>query len=241
MSNWLDIIDANSISAKADVFYLDEDDDSNLFNVPDRFWRQTFNAGEAADNPNAPGSLSALKSVCKCQYPINPGKRVLRCASGSCKTWNHEGCIIDEIGDDLWASYEAGKMDEYTQDHAPIAKSIATQIVGAIEAASTDVKDHLKHLMEDGVAAVAQEVKPKLESKTKKAVKEESVATKAAPTTSAKRGRTKKVSGAWKASLNIDITFDNNQPPVAQVSEKYGQKKKWTFRVDCLVCGHTMD
>lgn len=240
MSNWLDIIDANSISAKADVYYLDEDEEDDFLYVPDRFWRQTFNAGEAGASASDPKLMSSLKQFCRCQRPINPEKKVLQCGKSSCKTWNHEQCIIDEIGDDLWASYDTNKMEQYVQEHAPEAKSIGTQIVDAVGVVGQDMGNQLKHLMQDGVAAVAQETTPKLTSKNA-ITKEENVAATGSTPKSAKKGRPKKTQGAWKATLGIMIIFDDKQPPIARVMEKDGQKRSWDLRIDCLVCGQTMD
>lgn len=234
MSNWLDIIDANSISAKADAYYVDEDNEEHLYNVPDRFWRQTFNAGESAKKPKDPAMLSAFKSVCRCQRPINPAKRVLRCAKGTCKTWNHEQCIVDAIGDKLWPSYEAGKMDDYARDNAPEAR-----IVLSTADAIGNVAEHLKNMIEDGIAAVAQETAPKLEPGTATVARKDKEEASAAA--QAKRGKPKKTQDVWKASLNIVVVFDNKQPPVARVTEKIDEKRSWDLRVACLVCGHTMD
>ncbi|KAJ9651389.1 hypothetical protein H2198_009333 [Neophaeococcomyces mojaviensis] len=111
MSNHLQVIDATSITSKADISYWDEWNDDHLDQAPERFWRQRFDKSNFNKKHDSPTALTELRKFCTCQRPYNPDHPMYHHTTG-CKNWNHEECLIEEIGPRVWESYSAGNMEQ---------------------------------------------------------------------------------------------------------------------------------
>ncbi|RPB14315.1 hypothetical protein P167DRAFT_503589 [Morchella conica CCBAS932] len=96
-SNHMEIIDAMTVSGRANVkHWLELDDEEDL---PDLFWRQKF------DFPS--GTLMEVREHCRCHGYYNPDKMMLGCTH--CKNWLHEECIVSSVQEYINEALIAGQ------------------------------------------------------------------------------------------------------------------------------------
>ncbi|MCJ1478924.1 hypothetical protein MMC13_007608 [Lambiella insularis] len=92
-SNHMEIIDAMTVSGKAEVAHIVEDEDA--VTVTGLYWRQKFDYRS--------GKVSALKRDCVCKAYHNPDKLLVHCVSSACGKWMHEDCLLKDALDKSWA------------------------------------------------------------------------------------------------------------------------------------------
>ncbi|MCJ1481006.1 hypothetical protein MMC06_001162 [Schaereria dolodes] len=103
-SNHMEIIDALTVSERAQVdHYLETDESTPMTGL---YWRQTFDYVRQ--------KLSPLRKQCACTKYHNPDKLLIRCANHACDTWLHEDCIVTD------------NLDRFYME--PIAKSNAIHV-----------------------------------------------------------------------------------------------------------------
>ena len=238
LSNDFAIIDATTISSKADILHWNEEDDSALGTAPERYWRQTFNNGAYQKNHKSLTALSELRKFCKCRRPHNPDKTMYHCSTG-CKGWSHEQCLIDDIGSQVWSSYEKGEMDQYVKDNAPIdTRNFAQKVMGPVKNIAHKVEDKFEEILEQGVDAVKHEETTDLhEAKTNGSAHAKKDSTSAIAKKE-NRGRPRKTT--WQSKLEIEIILVKDQSLTARIKEK-STKKFWQVKVNCLCCGQLLD
>lgn len=238
LSNAMDVIDATSISFLAEIDYWPEfgDNGETLQQTPERFWRQTFNAGGYDTHSRADQShlLSNLRTYCKCKKQQNPSKRMFHCSNKSCKTWNHEECLIEEIGRNAFNAYVNGNIDEFAKEHEP-SMTLGQRALQPVKALAKRIEEKIEHALEDGLEAVKEETGIKMENGTG-----HGNGTSTTSKVSGKRGRPRK--GAWEQNLTVTLSnSDADKPLVAVIKEKIGKQRSWEVKVDCLLCGRAMD
>ncbi|KAI9806851.1 MAG: hypothetical protein M1833_002508 [Piccolia ochrophora] len=85
-SDHMDVIDAMTVSGKANIQHVEENDDEP---APTEFyWRQAFVTGSK--------KLSNLRRNCVCQKFRNLDKALIGCSNSKCGHWLHEDCILED-------------------------------------------------------------------------------------------------------------------------------------------------
>lgn len=238
LSNAMDVIDATTISSFADVYHYEElvDGVDKFQPTPERFWRQTFNAGAYMEDESNPPEdvLSPLKVYCLCKQPHNPNKTMFHCSNKSCRSWLHEECLVDEVGKKVYDAYLGGEIDKFIKDHEPL-ETFGHRALQPVKAVAQFLEEKLEEALESGVKEVEKETSLKLS--TEKEHTNKSIAT---TRMSSKRGKAKK--RIWDQTLSVSISSkDTSKPLIAIVKEKEGQLRSWQVRVQCPVCDKTMD
>ncbi|KIW21843.1 uncharacterized protein PV07_12733 [Cladophialophora immunda] len=105
LSNHVDIIDAETLAAIAEISRWDENDDSHETRLGEGYWRQTYDVSKAAHDPRA---LSKLQKHCICRGYENPDLEMYKCPG--CQTWNHEACLITAMEQRAWERFETGTL-----------------------------------------------------------------------------------------------------------------------------------
>jgi hypothetical protein len=101
MSNAMEIVDAMSVAAEAEVKQWDESNDEQEDLGP-VFFRQFLDI-------NAKGGpmLSELRRHCVCNEYYQPDKTMYKCSKRDCETWNHEECLVDDVLEKPYAKHVA--------------------------------------------------------------------------------------------------------------------------------------
>jgi len=230
MSNYFDVIDAMTISNKADIQYYDEWDDAKLGNPAARYWRQSFDAYGFPKNKKAKNLLSELRSLCKCDKPHNPDKKLWHCPHTTCHRWNHNECLVDDIGRRAYNGFKAGKMEDFAKENKLEAKNLTNQLLSPVRAVGHRIVDAVEEVLEEGIEEVQHETTIELHSSTngKTALEKR------------RQGRPKKDETGWQSKFDISIVSEDNKQLFARIEERSGDKK-WEIRVNCLCCGRVMD
>ncbi|KAH7408139.1 hypothetical protein DE146DRAFT_606612 [Phaeosphaeria sp. MPI-PUGE-AT-0046c] len=87
-SNHMDIIEALSVSDKADVKYWDEDPEKPWPLKQQLFWRQSFDLQTTRAK-----QFSPIRKICVDRAPCNPDEPLVQCPS--CLVWLHAQCLED--------------------------------------------------------------------------------------------------------------------------------------------------
>ena len=236
MSNYFDVIDAMTISNKAEVSYYDEWDDEKLGNPAARYWRQSFDAYGWAKNKKAKNLLSKLRSLCKCGKPHNPDHRLWHCPHKDCGKWHHDDCLLNDIGQRAWKDWTAGKMDDFVEQNKLEPRSLTHHLLSPARAVGQFVTA-IEDVLEDGVEAVGHETTIELHSSTSANPLGTNGTTQPVKK---KQGRPKKNERPWQSKLDISIVSEDNKQLFARIKERSGNKI-WEVRVNCLCCGKVMD
>lgn len=287
-SNLMDIIDASTVSDRAKIVFLDEKDDSCLYEgveatfqrqllaarkeqektgrkiqaddaPPILFWRQSFNSEGHRKNPKLKyaDATSKLRTFCRCQRPNNPDKRMFQCANKKCTQWNHDDCIVDEIGSQALRELEDDNIDQWAEDNAlKDAQITLSERVGkGVRAVGKFIVSEVESIAGQGIEAVKQETTTDLQPVTSTngngngpGPDHSTISPTIPDSASKKRGRPKKESPpskTWKSKLSVTIIAEKDRaleiPPFARIAEKHGKKRTWDVKIDCLSCGDTMD
>lgn len=238
MSNDLQIIDATTISNKAEIYHWDETNDDLVSEAPERFWRQRFDKSNFDKKHDSSTALSPLRKFCRCERPYNPDRTMYQHSSG-CKGWNHEECLIDEVGARLWQSYASGNMDDYARYNTPPASKSLAQVVKNM---GKKLEGRFENIIEQGVMAVQEESTATLHASSSTNGHNSTLGppAKTPPSKSHKKARPKK-KNLWIKNLTISIIANRkDQPLFAEVKEKLSDKS-WQVKVDCLCCDKTLD
>lgn len=147
-SNYMDVVDATTVSDRANVVYLDERRDSALYEgveqtfqailattrqeqekkgrkvqaddaPPILFWRQTFDAQAQEKNPKL-----------KYAETTSPLRKFCRCQKpnnpdkkmfqcGKCEEWIHDDCLADDVGASASKELAAGTIDTWAKENKP--------------------------------------------------------------------------------------------------------------------------
>jgi len=92
-SNHMEIIDAMTVSSKAEVDHLLEDADAPV--ATNMYWRQRFDF--------LTNKLSPLRRGCICKKYHNPDKLLIHCVNPDCSKWMHSDCVIKDATEKAWA------------------------------------------------------------------------------------------------------------------------------------------
>jgi hypothetical protein len=102
MSDWMQIIDAQTIDGKVDIEMIDERQHSEK-PAKDYYWRQNFY--------HLQNKLGDLKTDdCVCRAPHNPDTLLIQC--DHCGKWQHELCVRDEVLRQKWDGLRNGNPDD---------------------------------------------------------------------------------------------------------------------------------
>ncbi|KAK5950890.1 hypothetical protein OHC33_007961 [Knufia fluminis] len=236
LSNYLDVIDAMTISNKAEITWYNEKDDNQLGNPSARYWRQSFDARTCATDKKAKNLLSKLRTLCKCDKPHNPDQKLWHCPNKGCGNWNHNECLLDDIGKRAWKNWTEGKMDDFAEQNKLESRSFANQLLSPAKKVRHFVTGAIEEVFEEGLEAIQHETTIELHSSVKAA----SGTNGTASSHKRKQGRPRKAGTGWESDLDISIVSEENTQLFARIKEKSGNKK-WDVRVNCLCCGKLMD
>jgi BAH domain len=92
MSNHMEIVDAKTVTSRADINHWDEKDEDQ--DVGHRFWRQFYDV-QLKDTKSR--GLSEIRRHCVCQEYYNPDRTMLKCPSPKCGIWNHQECLEQAV------------------------------------------------------------------------------------------------------------------------------------------------
>ena len=233
MSNWLDVIDSTTVSGLADIQRLDEQDVDTLLQAPERFWRQTYDAGTLNQTSKRIDPFSSLRKFCSCNKPFNPDKTMFKCSNSQCGMWNHDHCLETNVRQQTASHYKNDDMDKYAQDHA-LPKTVMKQAVEDIKSVVKDVGDSIIVIAQGAVADINNAISHESpESSTPKQSSNTTQRDVSATPSHLKRGRPKKLD-----DLFIRL-IDGSNGPYARIRESKGDRS-WDVSIDCTVCGQTM-
>jgi hypothetical protein len=248
LSNYTDIIDATTISGRAEIShwdeFKDEDDDKDLNSL---YWRQTFDCSRLG--PKNKGGLSMLRKHCICRKEYNPDKTMFKCLRApDCGIWNHSECLERDLRSELEARLEKWSLTGYLDRRAAAfeaeqvdqQRSLGSTIaVGAtaVVSAATTVFNHARHAIE----ASTPEVETDTSFDTGKTPLK-------SPTKSRKKGRDSRNLNRLHISISSSGpgSEDGNSAVIAKVkllpaNEADAEVKEWTIKLDCLKCGKPLD
>ena len=236
LSNYTDIIDATTISGRAEISHWDEfkdgDDDRNLNAL---YWRQTFDVSKS--NGKKKGALSNIRKHCTCRKEYNPDKTMFKCLKSNCGIWNHVECLEEDLRDELESRLEKRSLQGYLDRRSAAyqaelqekSKSLGTTIaVGIANAISS-----AKHVIEGAIEQ--QDADP-------------SVDTEKTPVKSHKTKGSRQASRLRIAISNSGPGAENDNGAVVakikllpQPNAESKEVKEWTIKLDCLQCGESLD
>ncbi|KAB5579881.1 hypothetical protein GE09DRAFT_948904 [Coniochaeta sp. 2T2.1] len=236
-SNHMDIINVVSVTGKAAVDQIDEEDDERT--TEDQYWRQALDIRT--------WELSSLLSICKCNKPSNPDEKLVGCSTEACNKWLHMACIkhdalmrvYNELGTSKpHVSKASGGKAETNADAQP-ASSAGAAAQESIGVDTSAVKD-------DGANGDASA--PATGRKSAESEKRDSATP--VPGTSRGGGRTKKgdakTNGVAKNNDKpyeglFDVEVVTEPQPLLVFKDLRegvtGGDKEWTEPMKCLVCG----
>jgi hypothetical protein len=238
MSNHLQVIDATSISRKANISYWDEWND-DLDQAPERFWRQQFDNSNFNQKHDSATALTELRKYCKCRRPYNLDHPIYHHTTG-CTNWNHEECLIEEIGSRVSESYGAGNMEQYVKDNAPgPSGSLTEALLQPVKNMGKKLEDKFEDIVGQGIDVARKEPNLHPSCGTPGHKPANTTSQTASNANKDNRGRPKK--SRWKNKLDISLIANRkDRPLVARIQEK-SSGNVWQVKVDCLCCGTTMD
>lgn len=239
LSNYTDIIDATTISGRADISHWDEfkdsDDDKSLSAL---YWRQTFDVSKLGAKKR--GGLSSIRRHCICSKEYNPDKTMFRCLQSKCGIWNHKECLEEELRLDLEARLQKRSLQGYLDRRS-----------AAFETEEQERKKSLGNTIAVGIANAISTAKQAVEVVTGELPKDVAFDAGKLPPKSP-RGRPKN-SNREASRLQISIASagagaDNgNGAVVAKIkllpspNTESTEIKQWSIKLDCLKCGEPLD
>ena len=105
----MDIVNAVTILSKAVVKQWDEENDRDIQHA--LYWRQAYDVRTRELTVWDPAHFQSkslnirqmIHTICRCNRPENPDKRLLGCSEKKCMAWMHEQCLMDNA---LRATYD---------------------------------------------------------------------------------------------------------------------------------------
>ena len=243
LSNYTDIIDATTISGRADISEWDENKDDEDKNLSALYWRQTLDVSQLGFKSK--GGLSALRKHCVCRKEYNPDSMMFKCSNvPDCGIWNHVECLEDDLRRDLEARLEKrslqGYLDRraaaYAEEFQKKQKSIGNTIAVGIANAASSIIHSTMHAIEGS--------SPEPENDTSFDAAQALLKT---PTSRSKKGKDDTKSRLQIAISNAHSSNDTgNVTVVAKIkllpaSKGETEVKEWTIKLDCLKCGEPLD
>ncbi len=239
LSNYTDIIDATTISGRADISHWDEfkdsEDDKSLNAL---YWRQTFDVSKLG--PKKKGGLSIVRKHCICFKEYNPDKTMFRCLYSRCGVWNHRACLEEELRADLEARLQKRSLQGYLDRRS-----------AAFEAEEKERMRSLGNTIAVGIANAISTAKHAVDVVTGELPKDDAFDARKTPPKSPK-GRPKN-SAREPSRLQISITDsghgaeNGNGTVVAKIklfpspNAESKEVKQWSIKLDCLKCGEPLD
>ena len=118
-SNHMEIIDALTISEKAKIVHVTENEDE--LPADGLMWRQTYDVLTHKTSVSVkaplsyyykviPTALQTLRKDCVCQKYHNPDKLLIRCSSEKCGKWLHEACLLEDALKTKWEHKHNGAV-----------------------------------------------------------------------------------------------------------------------------------
>ena len=219
MSNAMDIVDAMTVAAPAEVTQWDEEKDEQE-DLGQRFFRQFLDIKKLGGPKGS--ELSAIRQHCICHKYYNPDKTMYKCPDDECGTWNHEECLIEAILDKTYM--------RLVEESGPAANGTEATVLSTVKDAVTKtlfpaekLKD-LRELQKSSSPHKPQVATPKSTSKSKK-----------------------KLNGAnrWQGMFNAKIINGDEtlgKGVKVTITDERGQDPEtWTEDVECLKCGNIFD
>lgn len=102
-SNTMQVIDALTVNGKANMRHWTEDDNDEVLDADQLFWRQTFDCPDGSGT----GELSTLRKHCIDEAPFNPDTLLIHC--DACGLWLHSECLEHEA---IRQAHEENKLPE---------------------------------------------------------------------------------------------------------------------------------
>jgi hypothetical protein len=130
-SNYMQIIDATTVEAKATIRRWKEQEDKNeVLDGDELIWRQTLDITKKPESRQ----LSALPRHCIDQMPCNPDKLLIQCSN--CEKWLHGPCIEQTAVRDAYISNNVEFPSESTEHLAKVQRTGRKQAKGRTAKAS---------------------------------------------------------------------------------------------------------
>jgi hypothetical protein len=219
MSNAMDIVDAMTVAAPAEVTQWDEEKDEQE-DLGQRFFRQFLDIKKLGGPKGS--ELSAIRQHCICHKYYNPDKTMYKCPHDGCGTWNHEECLIEAILDKTYK--------RLVEESGPAANGTEATVLSTVKDAVTKtlfpaekLRD-LRELQTSSSPHRPQVTTPKSTSKSKK-----------------KLNGANRRQGMFNAKIiNGDETLGKGVR-VTITDERGQDPETWTEDVECLKCGKIFD
>ena len=239
LSNYTDIIDATTISGRADISHWDEfkdsEDDKSLGAL---YWRQTFDVSKLGAKKK--GGLSSIRRHCICSKEYNPDKTMFRCLQSKCGIWNHRECLEEELRLDLEARLQKRSLQGYLDRRSAAfeaeekerVKSLGSTIaVGFVNAIST-----AKQVVEGVTAEVPKDLAFDIRKSPPKSPRGK-------PNNSSRESSRLQISiataGAGAENSNGAVVSKIKLLPSPNAEST--ESKQWSIKLDCLQCGEPLD
>jgi len=213
MSNAMDIVDAMTVAAPAEVTQWDEEKDEQE-DLGQRFFRQFLDIKKLGGPKGS--ELSAIRQHCICHKYYNPDKTMYKCPHDGCGTWNHEECLIEAILDKTYT--------RLVEESGPAANGTEATVLSTKTLFPAEKLKDLRELQTSSSPHKPQVATPKSTSKSKK-----------------KLNGANRRQGMFNAKIiNGDETLGKGVK-VTITDERGQDPETWTEDVECLKCGKIFD
>ncbi len=238
-----------TVHSNAVVKQWDEENDEEMQHA--LYWRQAYDVGTGEltvwDPPlfqTKPLSVPQMvRTVCRCNSPENPDKKLLGCSAKECMGWMHEQCLIDDALRATYSQLGAGRP------HLPLESANEhTDGARAVSARYPTTAPHEYSLPERLSGSRAAGHRASLDAPNTKNA--QGVIPRAALGRESGELRKKasrddrKDAKPWAGLFEASLDAEREGPPKMELKDLRkdvaGGEKTWTEPVNCLLCGTTV-
>ncbi|KAI9835208.1 MAG: hypothetical protein M1819_002578 [Sarea resinae] len=215
LSNHMEIVDAMTVTGKAPVSHLIENDEENV--IEGLYWRQTYNVLSQ--------KLSSVRRHCICKGYYNPDKMLIGCPNPDCKKWLHKECIL---------------ADARKRSYDRLVKSEAGETVSTAESEGAGENVSVGDTINVGDTVKAEEEKKAVEEDDDD--DDEGPRIRGKRVSPAKQN-SKLDQAIWDTQFSADLTTANKDdtPSKLLITDLRGEEpKSWEEDIKCLACQVTI-
>ncbi|RMZ76141.1 hypothetical protein DV738_g5118, partial [Chaetothyriales sp. CBS 135597] len=226
LSNHVEVVEATTISGRAEVSHWTEEDDDDDDERPlyPLFWRQTL---DLKPGPDGKPTLSALRKHCVCRKEYNPDNIMFKCIQDSCGIWNHKECLEKDLESSLRLKLRKKALHSHLDRRAADFSHDQEQDDQGSKVAAGPTGDE-NDKSADGSARLPPPLPTaKLKGKKARAVQQDPKEDKLQVTVQELRDRV-------RGTIVARVKLVPGKGSTAEV-------KEWTIKVNCLKCFHPLE
>jgi hypothetical protein len=242
----VDIVNAVTVLSKAVVRQWDEENDEEIQHA--LYWRQAYDVRTREltvwDPPlfqskslNVP---QMVRTVCRCNSPENPDKKLLGCSAKECMGWMHEQCLMEDA---LRATYERlGPGKPHLPLESGNKETDSGRVVSAQHSTTAPPECSLPEMPSERRVA-GDRVNPSTPN-TKGLIRMAMLGQETGELRKKVSEENSKDPKPWTGLFEVSVNAEQKGPPRMEFKDLredvMGGEKTWTEPVNCLLCGTTV-